>query len=125
MAESFGKLGFVDQSCGRKIVKARTVGSIEILDLVGTGARKLKLTQEIATTTDYGLCQSYARAFYGQYTDVQGIRWRGREIGSINFVFTDRIEMTRLAVELDEEITHPSLWPRIARAIRDCSLDII
>ena len=125
VAETFGKIGFVDRSCGRKIVKVRIVGSIEVLDLLGTGARKLKLTQEIATTTDYGLCQSYARAFYDQYTGIEGIRCRGREIGSINVVLTDRAEMTCLAPEVDEEMTHPCIWPRLARAIRDCSLEII
>jgi len=125
VAEAFGRLGFVDQGSGRKIVQARVGGSIRVLDLVGTAARRLGLTQEIVATTDYALCQSYARAFYDQYADIQGIRWRGREIGSINLVLNDRADMTALSPEVDDEIIHRDLWPRIARAARDCRLEVV
>ncbi len=125
VAEAFGRLGLIDRDSGRKVVQARVVGAIRILDLVGTAARRLELTQEIAATTDYALCQSYARAFYDQFADIQGIRWRGREIGSINFVLNDRADMTALSPEVDEEIIHPDLWPRIARAARDCNLEVV
>jgi hypothetical protein len=125
VAEACGRLGFVDRGSGRKIVLARITRSVRVLDLVGVAARRLKLTQEIATTTDYALCQSYARAFYDQYPGIQGIRWRGREAGSINLVLNDRADMAALFPEVDDKIIHPDLWPRIARAARDCRLAIV
>jgi hypothetical protein len=125
VAEAFGRLGFIDQGSGRRVVQARIAGPIRVLDLVGVAVRRLELTQEIATTTDYALCQSYARAFYDQYPDIQGIRWRGREIGSINLVLNDRADMAALFPEVDEEIVHRDLWPRIARAARDCHLEVV
>jgi hypothetical protein len=125
VAEAFGRLGFIDQGSGRRVVQARIGGPIRVLDLVGVAVRRLGLTQEIATTTDYALCQSYARAFYDQYRGIQGIRWRGREIGSINLVLNDRADMATLVPEVDEEIIHPDLWPRIARAARDCHLEVV
>jgi hypothetical protein len=125
VAEAFGRLGFIDRDSGRRIVQARIEGSIRVLDLVGAAARRLKLTQEIAATTDYTTCQSYARAFYDQFPDIQGIRWRGREISSINLVLNDRADLAALSPEVDEEIIHPDLWPRIARAAQDCRLDVV
>lgn len=125
VAEAFGKLGFVDLACGRKIVLVRVTSSIRVLDLVGVAARRVDLTREIATTTDYAVCQSYASAFYDQYPDVQGIRWRGRVIGSINLVLNDRADVAAFSPEVDEEIVHPDLWPRIARAAQDCGLGVV
>lgn len=125
VAEACGRLGFVDRGSGCKIVLARITRSIRVLDLVGVAARRLKLTQEIGTTTDYAFCQSYARAFYDQYPGIQGIRWRGREVGSINLVLNDRADMAALFPEVDEKIIHSDLWPRIARAARDCRLAIV
>lgn len=125
VAESFGKLGFLDRDCGRMVVVARVDAPILVLELLGAAVKRLKLTQEIATTTDYPLCQSYARAFYEQFAAIQGIRWRGREIGSVNVVLNDRTEMTALSPEVDEEITQPSIWPRVARAAKACGLDIV
>ncbi len=125
VAESFGKLGFVDCDSGRRVVVARADAPIVVLELLGAAVKRLKLTQEIATTTDYPICQSYARAFYAQFTAIQGIRWRGREIGSVNVVLNDRAEMTALTPEADEGIIHPGIWPRIARAANLCRMEII
>lgn len=125
VAEAFGKLGFVDRDGSRSVVVARVVRPIRLLDLVGVAVRKLGLTQEIASTTEYLLCQAWSRAVYDRYPIVQGIRWRGREIGSINVVLNDRVELTSLTAEVDVEIHHPSVWPRVARAARDCRLDVV
>ena len=125
VAESFGKLGFLDRDSERRIVLARIAQPIAVLELLGVAVKRLKLTQEIAATANYPLCQSYARAFYEQYATIKGIRWRGREIGSINLALNDRADMTALRPEADERITHPDVWPRIARAARVCHLEIV
>jgi len=125
VAEAFGKIGLIDRFAGLRIVKAQCVGTLPLLDLIGVAVKKVKLTQEIATTTDYALCQSYGAAFYDEYTNTQGIRWRGREIGSINVVLNDRANMASLSPTLDEDITHLDIWSRIARAARECGLEIV
>lgn len=125
MAEAFGKIGFLDRTSDRRIAMVRLNKPITVLDLLGAAVKRLKLTQEIATTTDYRLCQSYARAFYDQFPSVQGIRWRGREIGSVNLVLNDRTDFSLLALQVDLPLADSAVWTRIARAARNCRLDVI
>ncbi len=125
VAEAFGKAGQIDTSSNRMLVMARVVAPIRVLDLLGTGPRKLGLTHEISSTTDYGLTQSWARAFYDEYGDLEGVQWSGREINSVNVLLHDRAEMDRLVPEFDDRITHPDAWPRVARAARDCAIQIV
>ncbi len=124
VAEAFGRQGAIDRAANLRVVKARVRGELRVLDLVGTAARAIALTQEIAATTDYALCQEWARAIYRQVPEVHGIRWRGRQSGSLCVVLQDRAEMG----ELDGEswtITDPTVWPRITRAARECRLTIL
>ncbi len=124
VAEAFGRQGAIDRAADLRMVKARVQGGLRVLDLVGVAARAVGLTQEIAATTDYDLCQQWARAIYQQLPDVHGIRWRGRQSGSLCVVLQNRAEMSRLDGE-DWSITDPAVWPRIARAARECRLTII
>ncbi len=123
VAEAFGRGGAIDRAAGLRVVKARVRGELRLLDLVGIAARAIALTQEIAATTDYPLCQEWARAVYDQYPNVHGIRWRGRQSGSLCVVLQDRAEMNRLEGE-SWAIVDPAVWPRIARAARECRLTI-
>ena len=107
-----------------RVVLATVRGELRVLDLVGAAARTLGLTQEIAATTDYAACQLWARALYGNYPQAHGIRWRGRQSGSMCVVFHDRAEMDRLEGD-SWSVTDPEVWPRIARAARDCRLAIL
>ncbi len=124
VAESFGRQGCVDRDAGVRLVLAKARRELPVLDLVGTAARALGLTQEIAATTDYDTCQLWARAFYGQYPGLQGVRWRGRQSGSICVVLNDRADMTQLEGD-SWAITDPVIWPRVARAARDCRLPVV
>ncbi len=124
LAESFGRLGFIDRDAGRHVAVVRVGKPIPVLDLVGVGVRRVGLTQEIAATTDYAGCQSWARAFYDQYPTLLGIRWRGRQVGSICVVLTDRATTRPLTLESDHDLADPAVWPRIARAARLCRLAI-
>lgn len=123
VAEAFGPQGSIDKAAGLRVVKAKVQGELRVLDLVGTTARAIGLTQEIAATTDYPLCQEWARAVYRQLPAVHGIRWRGRQSGSLCIVLQDRAEMQRLDGE-SWTITDSAVWPRIARAARECRLTI-
>ena len=125
VAETYGKRGFLDRSAGDRVVVARVVAPIRLVDLVGVAARRFGLTQEIAATTDYALTQQWARAFYDSYDKLAGIRWRGRETGSICVVLTDRARMRSLVRESDLPVTDPSVWPRIARAAQRCGVRIV
>ncbi len=124
VAEAFGRTGILDRSANVRVVRACVEGSVRVLDLVGVAVRSVGLTQEIAVTTNFLLCQAWARAFYDQYPPVEGIRWRGRQVGSICVALKDRVTMTHLSSE-DYALTEPEIWPRIARAARDCRFRII
>lgn len=124
VAEAFGRTGIVDRDARTRLVVATVTASIAVLDLVGVAARRAGLTQEIAATTDYDICQAWARAFYEQYLKVQGIRWRGRQAGSISVVLNDRAPMRHLEGR-DYALRDPRVWPRVARAAHDCSLTIV
>lgn len=67
VAEVFGRTGILDRGSRVRLVKATVRSQIPVLDLVGFAARAVGLTQEIAATTDYVGCQTWARAFYDQY----------------------------------------------------------
>ncbi len=123
VAEAFGRRGLIDKTTGLRVVKAKVRGELQVLDLVGIAARAVGLTQEIAATTDYALCQEWARAIYHQLPDVHGIRWRGRQSGSLCIVLHDRADMDKLDCE-SWTIVDPAVWPRITRAARECRMKI-
>lgn len=125
VAESFGNVGVVDRACAWRVVVVRVVRALAVVDLVGVAARRVELTQEVGSTTDYARTQEWARAFYDQYTQLVGIRWRGRQSGSICFVLNDRAVMGHLALVSDHTINDPRVWPRVAGAARRCSLRVI
>lgn len=124
VAEAFGRQGAIDRAADLRVVKARVKGELRLLDLVGVAARAIGLTQEIAATTNYARCQQWARSIYAQLPGVHGIRWRGRQSGSLCVVLQDRAEMDRLDGE-SWAITDPVVWPRVARAARTCRLTIV
>ena len=125
LSEAFGRLGFVDRRSGRRVAVVRVASALALVDLVGVGARRIGLTQEIASTSEYALCQTWARAIHGSYAGVQGIRWRGRQAGAICIVLTERAPQASLALESDHDIADVRVWPRVARAARRCNLPIL
>lgn len=125
VAETYGKRGFLDRSAGDRVVVARIRKPLRLVDLVGIAARRFGLTQEIAATTDYVLTQEWARALYDSYAQLAGIRWRGRETGSICVVLTDRAPMRNLQRQTDLPVTDPAVWPRMARAAQRCSVRVV
>lgn len=125
VAESFGKRGFLDRAAGDRVVVVRIARPIRLVDLVGVAARRFGLTQEIATTTDYDITHQWGRTLYERYETLSGLRWRGRQSGSICVVLTDRAPMRRLVREVDLPITDPSVWPRIARAVHRCGVKVV
>lgn len=125
LSESFGRIGFIDRDAGRRVALARAATTLPVLDLVGVGARSIGLTQEIAATTDYPLTQAWARAVYERYPRLMGIRWRGRQAGSICVVMTERVPSGALLLVADHAIDDPAVWPRIARAARRCRIKVV
>lgn len=125
VSEAFGNFGFLDKRSGRRICVVNGRLSLSLLDLVGTSARVFGLDQRIGADRDYALCQQWARAFYERYPGIDGIRWRGRQAGSICILLNDRVEMDLLNLVVDYDIAHPDVWPRIARAARRCRLRIV
>lgn len=125
VAESFGNQGFVDHACGRRVVTVEVKRPLEVVDLVGVAVRSVRLTQEIGSTTEYAMTQEWARAFYDQFPSLVGIRWRGRQAGSICHLLHDRASMNRLALLSDHDIGDPAVWPRIARAAWKCHLRVV
>jgi hypothetical protein len=125
VAESFGRRGFLDPAAGDRIAVARVDAPIRLVDLVGVAARRFGLTQEIASTTDYVLAQEWARALYAAYPDLAGIRWRGRQAGSMSIVLTDRLPARSLTLEFDSVVSDPRVWPRVARAAQRCRVRIV
>lgn len=125
VAEAFGNQGFIDKSSGRRLCVATPRLRLPLVDLVGVAARAFGLDQRIGTSTDYVRCQEWARAFYDSYPEIQGIRWRGRQTGSICVVLNDRIGRGSLEAVADHDISHPDIWPQISRAARRAHLRII
>lgn len=124
VSEAFGRTGLLDREAGHRIAVTTVARPLDLLDLVGVAARRVGLTQEIAATTQYETCQAWARSFYDQYRELHGIRWRGRQAGSLCVVLNDRASMENLEA-VDYELIDPRVWPRIARAARDCGLTIV
>jgi len=125
VAEAFGNLGFIDRDCGRRVCLVRVCEPLAVLDLVGAAPRAFGLDQRIATTGDYAVCQAWGRAFYESYPKLCGLRWRGRQAGSVCLVLNDRTETRSLEALADDDLGSPNVWPRIARAGRRCHLRII
>lgn len=125
VSEAFGNRGYLDRDSGRRVCLARVRSRVSVLDLVGASPRRFGLDQRIATSTDYPKCQEWSRAFYDQFEGIQGLRWRGRQTGSICFMLNDRARMSCLEAVVDLEISHPDVWRRIARAARRARLRIL
>lgn len=124
VAEAFGNRGILDSDSGRRVCVARVRSPLSVLDLAGVAPRRFGLDQRIATSTDYPWCQEWARAFYDRYREIQGLRWRGRQAGTICFVLNDRSAMGFLEAISDHDIAHPDVWHRISRAGRRARLQI-
>jgi hypothetical protein len=122
VSEAFGDAGFIDPGSGRRICIASPRLSVRVLDLVGVAARVFGLDQRIGTDQESALCQEWARAFYDHYPELQGIRWRGRQAGSICIALNDRVEMDLLELVLDYDVVHPNIWPRIVDSARRAHL---
>lgn len=125
VAESFGNDAFIDHTSERRVISVVVKRHFDVLDLVGVAARSVNLTQEIASTTEYAKTQEWARAFYDQYPDLVGIRWRGRQAGSICLLLHDRAQMDHLSLLSDNAISDSCVWPRIARAAGKCHLRVV
>ena len=125
VSEAFGNVGFLDKGSGRRICVVTPLMSLSLLDLVGVSARAFGLDQRIGTDRDYCRCQQWARAFYESYRGIHGLRWRGRQAGSMCVLLNDRVEMNRLELVVDYDIAHPDVWPRMVRAARRCKLRIV
>lgn len=125
VAEAFGNQGFVDRDSGRRICIATTRSPLLLIDLVGVAARFFRLDQRIGTSTEYARCQEWAKAFYDSYPEISGIRWRGRQTGSICVVLNDRVGRGSLGAITDCDISHPDIWPQISRAARRARLRIV
>lgn len=124
VSETFGGAGFLYEGSGRRICVVSPRLSLRVLDLVGVAARAFGLDQRIGTELDSVLCQEWSQAFYHHYSDLQGIRWRGRQAGSICIALNDRVEMDLLELVLDYDIAHPNIWPRIVSSARRARLRI-
>jgi len=125
VSEAFGNQGQIARRSGRRICFVRLRTWLTVLDLVGLGARAFSLDQRIGTDRDYSRCQEWARAFYNHYPQIHGLRWRGRQTGSICIVLNDRVDMDLLELVADYDIAHPDTWTRIARAAVRAHLRIL
>lgn len=124
VAEAFGNQGTVDKGSGRRICVAQLLSPLTVVNLVGVAARAFGLDQRIGASLEYERCQEWARALYERYPEIQGIRWRGRQAGSICLVLNDRVDMSALKAVADSDLSHPDFWPRIASAARRANLRI-
>lgn len=124
-AEAFANQGFIDKGSGRKVCFAWLRSSLTVLNLSGTDPHAFHLDQRIGTDLSYDVSQSWARAFYDSYPEIEAIRWPGRHAGSICIVFNDRATMRSLELVQDVDISHPRVWPRIARAARRAYLEVV
>ncbi len=124
VAESFGRRGMIERGSTVRLVLAQVRAEIRVIDLVGVAARAFGLTQEIAATNDYAASQQWARALYDHYPQLQGLRWRGRQSGSLCVALTDRAEMDRLEGR-SWALADPAIWRRVSRAARDCRLTMV
>jgi len=56
---------------------------------------------------------------------IRGIRWRGRQAGSICIVLNDRVDMNLLEFAADYDLVDPVMWPGIVRAAHRGRLQIL
>ena len=124
VAESFGRMGVIDRRTETRVVVATRRTDLRLLDLVGVAARAVGLTQEVATSTDYFTCQAWARSFYEQYPDLHGLRWWGRQSGSICILLNDRVP-DEWFDGVDFPVQAPEVWPRVVRAARACRIRVV
>ncbi|MEM7583065.1 MAG: RES family NAD+ phosphorylase [Acidobacteriota bacterium] len=124
VAESFGRLGLIDRGAGARLVKAKLEAPLQLVDLVGVAARAAGLTQEIATSTEYAVCRQWAQAFHRELPACHGLRWRGRQSGSLCVVLHDRVERDQLSGD-SWPLSDAVVWPRIARAAREFALTVL
>jgi hypothetical protein len=125
VSEAFGNGGFVDKWSGRRVCFVRLRSTLRVLNLTGNDPRAFNLDQQIGTDRSYEVSQAWARAYYESYPEIQGIRWSARQSGSVCVVFNDRAPMSSLELIQDDDISHPLLWPRVARAAVDAYLEIL
>jgi len=125
VCETFGDSGFLDKGSGQRICIVRLRLPLQVLNLAGTASRIFGLDQRIGTDRDYARCQEWARAFYGRYPMIRGIRWRGRQAGSICIVLNDRVDMNLLELAADYDLVDPVMWPGIVRAAHRGRLQIL
>ena len=125
LAEAFGRVGFLDRGSDARVVVAEARSPFEVIDLVGMAARRLGLDQRVGASTDYPNTQAWARSFYERYPELAGIRWRGRQAGSICAVLDDRAAIEHLEARADLHFADPAVWPRIARAARRAQLKVV
>lgn len=124
VAEVYGRKKEIDRDSGHHIALAVVEKPLRVLDLLGVAAREFELTQEIGSSTEYATTRAWAREFYRLYGDLQGIRWRGRQSGSVCVLLDDRTSMTHLSAR-HWPITDLVVWPRIARCARACRIDVL
>jgi RES domain-containing protein len=125
VSEAFGNEGLVDKWSRRRVCFVRLRSTLKVLSLSGSDPHAFNLDQRIGTDRSYEVSQAWARAFYDSYSEIQGIHWSGRHSGSICVVFNDRAPMSSLELIQDADISHPLLWPRVARAAVDAYLEIV
>ena len=128
VAERFGRHPrIVDGNGPDKVVLLEVAAFVRVFDFVGDAARFAApgMDQRIGTTTDYAITQGWARAIYQRRPDVAGIRWMGRQAGTLNVVLTDRADLSRLKIIHDYSIGDPAVWPRIATAATALNLIVI
>lgn len=128
VAERFGRHPrIVDGNGPDRVVLLEVAAFVRVFDFVAAAARFAApgMDQRIGTTTKYAITQQWARAIYQRRVDVAGIRWLGRQAGTINVALTDRADLSRLNVLHDYSIGDPAVWPRIATAATALNLTII
>jgi len=128
VAETFGNHPrLIDKGSGRRICVVELSRPLQLMSLYENGPRLLHeaLDHRICSTTQYALCQAWARALYSQFPRLVGIRWPGRQLGSENIVLTDRADFRSLKLLHDFDISDPSVWPRIAAAAHNRNIQVV
>lgn len=128
VAEAFGNHPrIIDKLAGRRLCLVEISRPMELLSLYGNGPRLLHeaLDHRICATNRYELCQKWARTIYDEFPDLDGIRWKGRQLGAETVVLTDRAEFDSLILVDDYDIAEPEVWPRIAAAALHCNIKVI
>ena len=125
VAEAFGNRGRLDKGARRRICVVRVRSPLLLINLVGVAARTFGLDQRIGTVLEYTVCQEWARALYERYASSHGLRWRGRQAGSLCVALNDRADMGSFELIADYPISHPKVWNQVAGAARRARLRIV